>query len=121
MDHPVLRPRPRRAARDDASPAARDIPARGKPIPPDVQFVIRPADAAEPGELGIYRIFGNFLLTRHRNGGNVSLTAEEIVRYSQMLSLSSVEGRCKRCGNPLAYPGALFCGAACSARYEAGD
>lgn len=28
---------------------------------------------------------------------------------------------CRRCGKPLAYPGALYCGAACCARLEAGD
>ena len=28
---------------------------------------------------------------------------------------------CKRCGQPLAYPGAVFCGSACCARWEAGD
>jgi hypothetical protein len=28
---------------------------------------------------------------------------------------------CKRCGKPVAYSGAIFCGAACSAKYEAGD
>ncbi len=28
---------------------------------------------------------------------------------------------CKRCGKPLAYPGAIYCGATCSAQAEAGD
>jgi hypothetical protein len=28
---------------------------------------------------------------------------------------------CKLCGKPLAYPGAVFCGAACSTRWEAGE
>lgn len=28
---------------------------------------------------------------------------------------------CIRCGRKLAYPGALFCGASCCARWEAGD
>ena len=28
---------------------------------------------------------------------------------------------CKRCGKKLAYVGAIFCGAACSARWEGGD
>jgi hypothetical protein len=29
--------------------------------------------------------------------------------------------RCKRCGKPLAYDGAIYCGAGCAARAEAGE
>ena len=32
-----------------------------------------------------------------------------------------VYGKCKRCPRPCCYPGAIFCGAACSARWEDGD
>lgn len=63
-------------------------------------------------------IRGNFLLTRHENGHNIDLHPEDIEYYSQALSLASNEMKCKYCGDPLGYSGALFCGAACCARYE---
>jgi len=78
-------------------------------------------DRAKPGELGEHRIRGNFLLTRHEDGSCVDLSQDEIITYTTMLQLSKIGERCKRCGSGLAYRGALFCGAACSARFEAGE
>lgn len=37
------------------------------------------------------------------------------------LAVQMVYGTCKRCPKPCCYPGALFCGAGCSARWEDGD
>jgi len=43
-----------------------------------------------------------------------------VVRCAELIMAAKLSERgCKRCGEPLAYPGALFCGAACSAMYEA--
>lgn len=63
-------------------------------------------------------IRGNFLLTRHSEGRNIDLSQKDIEYYTEALSLASNEMKCKHCGDPLGYSGALFCGAACCARYE---
>lgn len=103
----------------------RDFPARASDIPDDAyDFVIdmTKGQRAMPGEMGFHRILGNFLITCHSgSGGYATLSEEEIVRFSKALVLSTNEGKCKRCGNPVAYDGGIFCGAGCTARYEAGD
>lgn len=47
-------------------------------------------------------------------------TAQAEDRMVAELPVPRVEG-CKRCGKPLAYPGAVYCGAACTAQAEAGE
>lgn len=99
----------------------RAILAKAPPIP-NADFIIdRAKDRAAPGEVGEHRIRGNFLLTRHGNQNCVDLTSDDILLYMSMLTLETVDGRCKRCGKLVAYSSALFCGAACSARSEAGE
>lgn len=70
------------------------------------------------GELGFFRICGDLLLTKHWDGECVDLSDEEIQRYGDILALESNIGKCRRCGNPVAYEEAVFCGAACSAISE---
>ena len=51
-----------------------------------------------------------------------TLPAKEMQRVIDLLTnLSALKHCCELCGKPVAYPGARFCGAGCSARWEAGD
>jgi hypothetical protein len=76
---------------------------------------------ADPGEVGYHRLYGNFILTKNDGDGeNADLTEEELHNYSAMLRLQYNAGKCRRCGKQVAYHGAIFCGAACTARYEDG-
>lgn len=101
----------------------RNIPAVCPYIPEDVDFVVDtrkmlPEFYAKSGQLGFYRIHGHFVLTKIVNGGHRSLSERAIKTFSALLEVP----KCKRCNkNPLAYPGAVYCGAGCSARAEAGD
>lgn len=48
-----------------------------------------------------------------------STTASRIERA--LANRSAYSTGCRRCGARVVYPGAIFCGAACTAMYEAGD
>jgi hypothetical protein len=78
-------------------------------------------DIPAPFSGSFHRAYNDFLLTRHKSGEYIDLTDEDIQRYTQWLSLSSNAFKCKRCGRDVSYKGVVFCGAACTARYEAGD
>lgn len=101
----------------------REVPARALPLP-KTDFVIdtreRPPEAyAQPGEMGYFEVLGDFLITKADNEGDpVDLTDEELQTLVPLLELP----KCKRCKKKiLAYKTAVYCGAACSARAEAGD
>lgn len=73
-----------------------------------------PERYAKFGEQGYFPIHGPFLVTKaDAKGDHVSLSQEEIVQLVKLLEL-----KCEYCGLALAYPGARFCGAACSASHE---
>ena len=100
----------------------RNVPARCPYIPEDVDFTVDTRKAppefyAKSGEMGYYAIAGHFILTKIVNGGHRSLSDRSIKTFTALLEIP----KCKRCKkNPLAYPGAVYCGAGCSARAEAG-
>lgn len=96
----------------------RDIPAKGPVLPRGAIILHKPEGAAGPGEPGVFRIYGDFLLTKHQNSKCADLPEAEIQKYSAMLSLESNLGKCRWCGDLVAYQGAVFCGAACSATSE---
>lgn len=101
----------------------RNVPSRCPYIPEDVDFVIDtrkgpPESYAKPGEMGYFAVNGHFILTKIVNGGHRSLSDRAIKTFSALLATP----KCARCKTkPLAYPGAVYCGAACSAMAEAGD
>lgn len=56
------------------------------------------------------------------NASRCSYCGKRVLQDSQGgWFLSTIQDGCKRCGDPLAYKGAVYCGAACTARWEAGD
>lgn len=67
----------------------------------------------------VFDIRGHFLVTKaDRKGDHIDLKEIEIL----LLTLALTLPKCKRCKTKtLAYKGALYCGAACSARAEAGE
>jgi len=102
-------------------PFNRNIPVRALPPAITPNFVVDtrkgpPEMYAKPGELGYFAIRGNFLITKaDNNGDHISLNDEEIQTLSQLLAIP----KCLRCGiHPPAYPGAKYCGAACSQEAE---
>lgn len=98
----------------------RNVPSRCPYIPEDVSFVVDtrkgpPESYAKPGEMGYFAMKGAFILTKIVNGRHRSLSDRAIKTFSALLALP----KCKRCKTePLAYPEAEFCGAACSAAWE---
>jgi hypothetical protein len=100
-------------------PINRAVPARGPHLLP-ADFVVDMRDPtkqyAKPGELGYFEVYGNFIITKLDGDGEyVSLTDAEIRFLLPFFEL----GKCEYCReNPVAYPGARFCGAACSAEWE---
>ncbi len=98
----------------------RNVPSRCPYIPEDTDFVIDtrkgpPESYAKPGEMGYFEVRGHFVLTKIVNGGHRSLSDRAIKTFSALLALPKCE-QCKT--EPLAYPEARFCGAACSAAHE---
>ena len=66
-------------------PINRVIPARMPEFPSDM-FVIdtRQDGGPPPGEMGVHRIYGNFLLTRHGEEDCIDLTDADIQKYSSI-------------------------------------
>jgi hypothetical protein len=101
----------------------RDVPSRCPYLPEDPSFVVDtrkgpPESYAKPGEMGYFAVAGDFVLTKIANGEHVSLSDRAIKTFSALLALP----KCARCKvNPLAYRGAVYCGAACSEQAEAGE
>lgn len=100
-------------------PFNRNVAARC-PLIPKTDFVVDTRDPkktyAKPGEVGYYAIKGSFLITKVDPDGEFdSLSDLEIQSLFPLLLLEKCE-RCKE--HPVAYPGAKFCGAACSAESE---
>lgn len=100
-------------------PYNRSLPATMSPPAIAPHFVVDtrkgpPEKYAKPGEPGYFHILGNFLVTKHLDGENVDLSQEDITTVSSILEL-----RCAYCKESrLAYAGARFCGAGCSAAHE---
>ncbi len=68
----------------------RDIPALMPMIDKSMwQSIIYMEDdpLPAPGELGVHRVYGNFLLTRHEGERNVDLTDADIKKYLELLDL----------------------------------
>ena len=95
-------------------PFNRNIPARAKEIPEEAfSFVIRTSpDLAKPGEMGVFQVRGDFFIARNKNGELVDVTEDDERRYNGYLSEWAA---CPICGGKLAYPQAIYCGAACAA------
>lgn len=99
------------------------VPSRCPYIPENIDFIIDtrvgpPEGYAEPGEMGYFDTFGDFLLTRIVDGEHADISEQGLKTFAALLALP----KCKRCKkNTLAYPGAVYCGAGCSARAEAGE
>jgi hypothetical protein len=96
----------------------RVIPARAPELPPGytVDDIIKTdPNLADPGEMGVHRIHGDFFIARtDEEGASVSLTEEDISKYVVLMTIYQV---CPQCGKkPPAYLGAVYCGAGCSAR-----
>jgi hypothetical protein len=95
----------------------RSIPAKAPVLNPGVDFISyssNPVDMAKPGEEGLFRILGPFILTRTdpNDGESISLTEGDVEKYMKFF-----QENCAFCGgNKPAYPGAIYCGAGCSAR-----
>ncbi len=100
----------------------RALLAHAKGIDPTkVDFIVKMSEhAADPGELGIHRIRGNFVLTRNNpsTGKPKSLTGDELAFYLALMN-DSRSVLCRQCGDPRASPAQIYCGAGCSARAEA--
>lgn len=108
-------------ARRGKLPFNRNVPVRALAPAIKPSFVVDtregpPEMYAKPGELGYFTVLGNFLITKANNDGDhISLTDEEIQTLSALLALP----KCQRCGiYPPVYPGAKYCGAACSQEAE---
>lgn len=101
-------------------PFNRSILDRAKTHPAGVEVIdLRkgsPEKYAAPGEVGYFPIRGPFIVTKADDDGNhISLDPKEIEVLMAMLSLQT----CTNCQTKVvAYPGAKFCGAACSQAYE---
>lgn len=51
-----------------------------------VDFIIKPADSAPPGEMGVHRIYGDFALVREDDEGELqSLTDADVAHYMAIL------------------------------------
>jgi hypothetical protein len=95
----------------------RSFIARAPTVPEDASFVIRRSPGlAEPGELGVHKLYGNFVVQQVRGDYplEVDMTDANIRTCMELFAL------CKFCHKePKAYPGAVYCGAACTAQAEA--
>ena len=66
-------------------PLNREIPARMPTFPDDI-FIIdtRKEPSPAPGEMGVHRIYGNCLLTRHGDEDCIDLTDADIAKYAHL-------------------------------------
>ncbi len=104
----------------------RSVPSQCPYVPEDVSFVVDtrvgpPESYAKPGQMGYFAVHGDFVITKVRNGDGawIDLSERAIKTYLALLALPKCAR--KTCDKPLAYPGAMYCGAGCTARAEAGE
>lgn len=72
-------------ARNLEQPLNREIPARMPEFPADMFIVdTEPDKRPAPGQWGVHRIYGNFLLTRHGDEDCIDITDRDIEKYRYM-------------------------------------
>lgn len=94
-------------------PFNRNIPARAQPAPPGAFIIKTDLRLADPGEMGVFQMHGNFFVGRVKDGALVDVEGEDVKAYAEFLGL---DPKCPTCGNKVAYQGAVYCGAACAAK-----
>ena len=90
-------------------PFNRLIPSRTPEVNTDFwDFVIKMHPGlADPGQMGVFAIRGDFIMTRTRNGEPAPLTEEDIGKYSKLLG---GQPPCPGCGHKPLNSTATYCG-----------
>lgn len=68
-------------------PLNRLIPARAPEVPPDTVVIKMDPNLADPGQMGVHMILGDFFICRHNEAGeDESLTPAEALHLSKWIS-----------------------------------
>jgi hypothetical protein len=72
-------------------PLNREIPARMPEIPDGSQVIYMDENSPAPGEMGVHRIHGAFVLVRHGDGDHdyADLTDDDIAKYTALFKESA--------------------------------